>query len=40
MPKKILVIDDDPALMKMLESFLGSHGYAVISAPDGEEMTA
>lgn len=40
MPKKILVIDDDPALLKMLEAFLTSHGYAFTSAADGEEGIA
>jgi len=40
MPKKILIIDDDPTLVKMLEVFLASHGYAVATAGDGEEGSA
>ena len=35
--KKILVIDDDPTLLKMLQPFLESHGFAVTVAFDGEE---
>ncbi len=35
--KKILVIDDDPTLLKMLQPFLESHGFAVTVAFDGDE---
>jgi DNA-binding response OmpR family regulator len=38
--KKILVIDDDPTLLKMLQLFLESHGFAVTVAVDGEEGIA
>ena len=37
MSKKILVIDDDPGLIKVVETFLSSHGYQVGSAIDGED---
>ncbi|MBI4309334.1 MAG: response regulator transcription factor [Candidatus Omnitrophica bacterium] len=37
MPKKILIIDDDPTMVKMVESFLAAHGYTVLSASGGEE---
>ena len=37
MSKNILIIDDDPTLVKMVESFLTAHGYAVMSASGGEE---
>ena len=40
MPKKILIVDDDPTLVKMLEVFLASHGYAVTTAIDGEDGVA
>lgn len=34
--KKVLVVDDDPVVGKSFERVLGGHGYAVISAADGE----
>ena len=37
MSKKVLVIDDDPALVKMVDSFLTAHGYKVSVATDGDE---
>lgn len=37
MAKQILVADDDKGLVKMMEVFLGSKGYTVIPAYDGEE---
>jgi len=40
MAKKILLIDDDPTLVKIVEPFLQSHGYAVSVAYDGEEGIA
>lgn len=35
--KKILVIDDEPIIVKMLESRLKANGYEVITATDGQE---
>ncbi len=35
--KKVLVIDDNPVVVRMNESLLQSVGYEVITAPDGEE---
>ena len=40
MSKKVLLIDDDLTLVKMMESFLVSHGYMVMAATDGEEGLA
>jgi len=37
MPKKILVIDDEPHLVKYLTVFLQDCGYETCSAADGEE---
>ena len=37
MAKKILVVDDDPGNVLMLESFLKDRGYTVVIANDGEE---
>ncbi len=37
MAKKILVVDDDQNLLKMVESRLQANGYAVITARDGQE---
>jgi DNA-binding response OmpR family regulator len=37
---KILVVDDTPANVEMLEGILGSRGYTVISASSGEEALA
>ncbi len=37
MPKKILLIDDDPTLIKMVQPFLESRGFSVAVAVDGEE---
>ena len=36
MAKKILVIDDEPELVKALKIRLGSEGYEVVTAFDGE----
>ncbi|HET7203344.1 MAG TPA: response regulator [Steroidobacteraceae bacterium] len=36
----ILVVDDDPSLREMLAEYLGSHGFAVSVAADGEAMRA
>ena len=35
MSKNILVVDDEPATLKLVESLLSSHDYGVISAKDG-----
>ena len=40
MAKKILVIDDDPTLIKMLETFLTAHGFEVGAAIDGDDGLA
>ena len=40
MSKRILIVDDDQALVKMVEAFLVSHGYSVVTAFDGEEGLA
>jgi len=37
MPKKILVIDDEPHIVKYLTVFLQDCGYETCSAADGEE---
>lgn len=37
MAKKILVVDDEPNIVKMVESRLKANGYDVISAFDGKE---
>jgi signal transduction histidine kinase len=35
MPKKILVVDDDPDIRAVLEDRLSAHGYQVVGAEDG-----
>jgi CheY-like chemotaxis protein len=37
MPKKILVVDDEPHVVKYLTTFLQDSGYETCSASDGEE---
>ena len=37
MPKKILVVDDEPHIVKYLTVFLQDCGYETCSASDGEE---
>jgi DNA-binding response OmpR family regulator len=37
MPKKILIVDDDPSLLNVLSSKVESLGYTVIKARDGEQ---
>lgn len=37
MPKKIMVVDDEPHIVKYLTSFLEDSGYLTCSAPDGEK---
>ena len=35
MPAKILVVDDDPTMLKMVEGHLQGSGYSVKGASDG-----
>ena len=37
MAKKILIIDDDPNIVKYLTDFFGDNGYETCSATDGIE---
>ena len=37
-PHRILIVDDDPALLELLERYLGEQGFAVAGVPDGEAM--
>jgi two-component system phosphate regulon response regulator OmpR len=37
-PDRILVVDDDPALRRLLSDYLGDAGFAVELAADGEQM--
>lgn len=37
MQNKILVTDDSPTIVAMIKEFLGSAGYNVITASDGQE---
>lgn len=37
MAKKILVVDDDPNIVKLVKTRLEAHNYEVIGASDGEE---
>ena len=37
MAKKILVIDDDPIIVKYLVSLLNDNGYETVTASDGVE---
>ena len=34
---KILVVDDDPSIVNIIETALGEAGYAVITASNGEQ---
>ena len=36
-PSTILVVDDDPRNIRLMESILKTSGYAVITAEDGEQ---
>ena len=40
MPKKILVVEDDPDIFEALTMIFERHGYQVISARDGIEGLA
>ena len=37
MPKKILIIDDDPIIVKYLETLFQDNGYETCSATDGKK---
>jgi len=37
MPKKILIVDDEPQMVSMIELRLQAAGYTVITACDGQE---
>jgi DNA-binding NtrC family response regulator len=37
MPKKILLVDDEPSFRKEIRKFLEAKGYAVVEAHSGEE---
>ena len=37
MSKKILVVDDEPFVLRSLTFVLGKHGYETVSAKDGRE---
>ncbi len=37
MPKKILVVDDEPGSLLMFESILKKRGYQIVTAGDGDE---
>lgn len=37
MAKKIMVVDDEPRLVSLLEAYLGQEGFAVVSARDGRQ---
>ena len=35
---RVLIVDDDPAVRRMLAEYLAEHGYAVAQAASGKEM--
>ncbi|HXH82243.1 MAG TPA: response regulator [Candidatus Tectomicrobia bacterium] len=39
-PPRILVVDDNPANVKVLQTRLGAEGYDIVTAADGEEALA
>lgn len=40
MPKKILVVDDEPQIVKVLKAYLEKAGYQVVTAADGNAALA
>ncbi len=36
MPKKILVVDDEPQIVKVLKAYLEKAGFQVVTAADGQ----
>ena len=40
MPKRILIVDDDPIVTKVLTLLLVAHGYLVLAAANGEDLMA
>ena len=40
MPKKILVVDDDPNIVKLIKLRLEANTYVVVTAADGQECLA
>jgi len=37
-PNRILIVDDDPALLELLERYLGEQGFVVAGVADGDAM--
>ncbi len=40
MPSKILIVEDNPTNMRLISMVLGSKGYSLLEAIDGEEALA
>ena len=38
MSQRLLVVDDDPELRKLLQGYLGSQGFDVVAVEDGAAM--
>ena len=38
MTERILIVDDDPAMLEFIEDYFSTHGYAVSTAADGAAM--
>src|SRR5262245_37423549 len=39
-PERILIVDDDPWILRMVSALLGKRGYPVVTATDGQEGLA
>lgn len=37
LPQRILVADDDPAILRLVSAIVEKEGYGVVTAPDGRE---
>ena len=37
MTRRILVVDDEPAQLTLMDKVLGGHGYQVVTASSGQE---